>query len=38
MEDEKKKLESIKHKKLEGLQSLGIDEKYTAELSRKKIQ
>jgi hypothetical protein len=38
MEDEKKKLEDIKFKKLDGLQSLGIHDKYTAELARKKIQ
>ena len=38
MEVEKQTLEKIKHKKLEQLKSLGISEKYAAELARKKVQ
>ena len=36
-EDEKKKLEDIKTKKLTTLQGLGVPDKYQAELNRKKI-
>ena len=38
METEKQTLEKIKQKKLEQLKSLGISEKYAAELARKKVQ
>lgn len=37
MEDEKAKLEAIKRRKLGELQGLGIQEKYQAELAKKKI-
>lgn len=36
-EDEKKKLENIKKKKITNLQDLGVPDKYQAELNRKRI-
>jgi hypothetical protein len=37
LEDERLKVEGIKKKKLDGLQTIGIAEKYQAELAKKKI-
>lgn len=37
LEDERVKVEGIKNSKLQGLQKLGIDNKYQADLSKKKI-
>jgi hypothetical protein len=38
LQNEKEELEKIKKEKLGELQGLGISDKYTAELARKKIQ
>ena len=38
IDEERHKIETIKDKKLKDLTSLGIEEKYTAQLARKKIQ
>ena len=37
IDDERKKIESIKNKKLDQLNGLSIPEKYKAELAKKKI-
>ena len=37
IEEERRKIEAIKQKKLEDLQQLNIPDKYQAELARKKI-
>lgn len=37
IEDERLKVEGIKKEKLQGLKDLAIDEKYLADLSKKKI-
>lgn len=37
IEEERRKIEAIKQKKLEDLQNLNIPDKYQAELARKKI-
>jgi hypothetical protein len=37
IEEEKRKIEAIKQKKLEGLNQLEIPDKYKAELAKKKI-
>jgi hypothetical protein len=37
IEEEKRKIEAIKHKKLEQLNNLEIPDKYKAELAKKKI-
>ena len=36
-EEERQKVENIKKEKLDGLGKLGIEEKYKADLSKKKI-
>lgn len=36
-EDEKRRLEQIKHRKLGELKNIGISDKYTADLNKKKI-
>ena len=38
MDEDKRKLEQIKDRKLKELDGLGIDGKYKAELARKKIE
>jgi hypothetical protein len=38
IDEERNKIQAIKEKKLKDLTSLGIEEKYTAQLARKKIQ
>jgi hypothetical protein len=37
LEDEKMKVEGIKKQKLQGLKHIGIEDKYQAELAKKKI-
>ena len=37
LEDDRLKIEAIKQKKLAQIQELGIEEKYQAELAKKKI-
>jgi len=38
IDEERNKIEIIKEKKLNGLKGIGIEEKYTAELAKKKIK